>query len=78
MVATPDVTPRVVDVQAFIDAQRVSPLQRRLLFLCFVVIAIDGFDSGASHPPRIFVAPGSSTAPASLGPQWRNCSVAGC
>ena len=42
---TTDVTPRVVDVQAFIDAQRVSPLQRRLLFLCFVVIAIDGFDT---------------------------------
>ena len=38
-------TPRVVDVQAFIDAQRVSPLQRRLLFLCFLVIAIDGFDT---------------------------------
>jgi AAHS family 4-hydroxybenzoate transporter-like MFS transporter len=36
---------RVVDVQAFIDAQRVSPLQKRLLFLCFVVIAIDGFDT---------------------------------
>ena len=45
MVATPDVTPRVVDVQAFIDAQRVSPLQTRLLFLCFVVIAVDGFDT---------------------------------
>jgi AAHS family 4-hydroxybenzoate transporter-like MFS transporter len=45
MVATPDVTPRVVDVQAFIDGQRVSPLQRRVLFLCFIVIAIDGFDT---------------------------------
>ena len=30
-----------VDVQAFIDAHPVSPLQKRLLFLCFVVIAID-------------------------------------
>ena len=32
-----------VDVQTFIDAHAVSPLQKRLLFLCFVVIAIDGF-----------------------------------
>src|SRR6187549_3365950 len=43
--ATTDVEPRVVDVQAFIDAERVSPLQKRLLFLCFLVIAIDGFDT---------------------------------
>ena len=34
-----------VDVQAFIDARPVSSLQKRLLFLCFVVIAIDGFDT---------------------------------
>ena len=34
-----------VDIQAVIDAQRVSPLQKRLLFLCFLVIAIDGFDT---------------------------------
>jgi AAHS family 4-hydroxybenzoate transporter-like MFS transporter len=40
-----DVTPRAVEVQAFIDAERVSPLQKRLLFLCFLVIAIDGFDT---------------------------------
>ena len=36
---------RVVDIQAFIDARPVSPLQKQLLFLCFVVIAIDGFDT---------------------------------
>ena len=41
---TADTTPRL-DVQAFIDAARVSPLQKRLLFLCFLVIAIDGFDT---------------------------------
>jgi MFS transporter, AAHS family, 4-hydroxybenzoate transporter len=35
----------VVFVQAFIDAQPVSPLQKRLLVLCFLVIAIDGFDT---------------------------------
>ncbi len=37
--------PRVVDVQAFIDAQPFSVLQRRLLVLCFLVVAIDGFDT---------------------------------
>src|SRR6185503_11130380 len=53
MMATTDVTPRVVDVQAFIDAERVSPLQKRLLFLCFLVIAIDGFDTAVIG----FIAP---------------------
>ena len=43
--ATTDTPPRVVDVQAFIDAEPVSALQKRLLFLCFIVIAIDGFDT---------------------------------
>ena len=38
-------TPGVVDVQAFIDTQPVSWEQKRLLFLCFLVIAIDGFDT---------------------------------
>jgi AAHS family 4-hydroxybenzoate transporter-like MFS transporter len=42
---TPDPPPPTVDVQAVIDAQPVSPLQKRLLFLCFLVIAIDGFDT---------------------------------
>ena len=37
--------PVVVDVQAFIDGHPVSALQRLLLFLCFLVIAIDGFDT---------------------------------
>jgi len=35
----------VVHVQEFIDAQPVSFLQKRLLALCFLVIAIDGFDT---------------------------------
>ena len=41
----PDVTPRVVDVQEFIDAQPLSAVQKRLLLLCFLVVAIDGFDT---------------------------------
>jgi AAHS family 4-hydroxybenzoate transporter-like MFS transporter len=44
-VATTEATPRVVDIQALIDAAPVSSLQKRLLFLCFLVIAIDGFDT---------------------------------
>ena len=42
---TTEATRRVIDVQALIDAEPVSPLQQRLLFLCFLVIAIDGFDT---------------------------------
>ena len=38
-------TEGVIFVQAFIDAQPVSALQKRLLALCFLVIAIDGFDT---------------------------------
>jgi hypothetical protein len=41
-VSTTEATPRVIDVQALIDAAPVSSLQKRLLFLCFLVIAIDG------------------------------------
>ncbi len=36
---------RVVDVQEFIDAHPLSALQRVLLILCFLVVAIDGFDT---------------------------------
>jgi AAHS family 4-hydroxybenzoate transporter-like MFS transporter len=35
----------VIDVQAFIDTHALSGVQRRLLFLCFLVVAIDGFDT---------------------------------
>ncbi len=42
---TTEAAPRIIDVQAFIDAAPVSSLQKRLLFLCFLVIAIDGFDT---------------------------------
>ena len=42
---TTEAAPRVIDVQALIDAEPVSSLQKRLLFLCFLVIAIDGFDT---------------------------------
>jgi AAHS family 4-hydroxybenzoate transporter-like MFS transporter len=38
-------TPRVVDVQEFIDGHPLSGLQKLLLILCFLVVAIDGFDT---------------------------------
>ena len=66
--ATTDTTPRVVDVQAFIDAEPVSSVQKRLLFLCFLVIAIDGFDTAIIG----FIAPvdprGVAAAVTQLGP----------
>ena len=37
---------RVIDVQEFIDAHALSTTQRLLLVLCFLVVAIDGFDTG--------------------------------
>jgi AAHS family 4-hydroxybenzoate transporter-like MFS transporter len=36
--------PPAIDVQAFIDTHPFSALQRRLLTLCFLVVALDGFD----------------------------------
>src|SRR6476469_4865297 len=36
----------VIDVQEFIDAHPLSPTQRLLLVLCFLVVAVDGFDTG--------------------------------
>jgi len=68
MPATTDATAVTVDVQAFIDAQPVSRLQYRLLALCFVVIAIDGFDTAIIG----FIAPALRAewqlAVADLGP----------
>jgi len=58
----------VIDVQAFIDTHALSGVQRRLLFLCFLVVAIDGFDTALIG----FIAPAVRTewgvAVSSLGP----------
>ena len=40
-----DVTPRAIDVQELVDSHPLSSGQRLLLFLCFLVVAIDGFDT---------------------------------
>src|SRR3954453_23950578 len=38
---------QVVRVQDVIDSSEISPLQRLLLFLCFLTVAIDGFDTAS-------------------------------
>ena len=59
---------RLVDVQEFIDGHALSALQRRVLVLCFFVVAIDGFDTALIG----FVAPAIRAewhlAVSSLGP----------
>lgn len=36
-----------LSVESFIDQQKVSSFQRLTSFLCFLVVAIDGFDTAA-------------------------------
>ncbi|MHC1656212.1 MFS transporter [Stenotrophomonas riyadhensis] len=45
-----------VDIQAFVDAQPLSGFQWRVLGLCFLVVALDGFDTAAIG----FIAPALS------------------
>ncbi|MEN3568526.1 MFS transporter, partial [Pseudomonas aeruginosa] len=56
------------DVQAFIDAQAVSAFQLRVLSLCFLIVAMDGFDTAAIG----FIAPALAhdwqLSPAQLSP----------
>lgn len=42
-----------VDIQSFIDANPLSALQKSIMWLCFVIVAIDGFDTSAIG----FIAP---------------------
>ncbi|MHA3104841.1 MFS transporter [Acinetobacter sp. ANC 3791] len=42
-----------VDIQSFIDANPLSSLQKSIMWLCFVIVAIDGFDTAAIG----FIAP---------------------
>ncbi|ENU82035.1 hypothetical protein F975_00118 [Acinetobacter sp. ANC 3789] len=42
-----------VDIQSFIDANPLSLLQKSIMWLCFVIVAIDGFDTAAIG----FIAP---------------------
>jgi AAHS family 4-hydroxybenzoate transporter-like MFS transporter len=57
-----------IDVQAYIDQQKVSPFQLVVVALCFAVVAVDGFDTATVG----FIAPALRTewglAPAQLAP----------
>jgi len=57
-----------IDVQRFIDARGLSPAQVLLLVLCFLVVAVDGFDTIAIA----FIAPALQAewgvTPAQLAP----------
>ncbi|CAG2142355.1 aromatic acid/H+ symport family MFS transporter [Cupriavidus numazuensis] len=46
-------TSKVIDVQQFIDEHSFSPYQWLILFICFLIVAADGFDTAAIG----FVAP---------------------
>ncbi len=41
---------RKVDIQAFLDEQRFSRFHILLFVLCFLIIALDGMDTGATPP----------------------------
>ncbi len=60
--------PRLLDVQEIINAHPLSALQKRVIFLCFLVVAIDGFDTAAIG----FIAPALKAqwgaTPAELAP----------
>lgn len=46
-------TQKTVDVQSFIDQNPLSWAQKRIMWLCFLIVAIDGFDTAAVG----FIAP---------------------
>lgn len=58
----------VIDVQEFINSHKLSPTQILLLVLCFLIVAIDGFDTAAIG----FIAPAIKAdwglSPAQLAP----------
>lgn len=59
---------RLLDVQEVINAHPLSSFQKRVIFLCFLVVAIDGFDTAAIG----FIAPALKAqwgaTPAELAP----------
>jgi MFS transporter, AAHS family, 4-hydroxybenzoate transporter len=59
---------RSIDLQDVINSHPVSPLQKRVILLCFLVVAIDGFDTAAVG----FIAPALrrewGVTPAQLSP----------
>ena len=61
--------PRIIDVQALIDGHPLSAVQRRLLLICFLVVAIDGFDTALSDSSRRRSGP-SGASPCRI---WARC-----
>jgi len=61
-------TTRTIDIQDVINSHPVSPLQKLVILLCFLVVAIDGFDTAAVG----FIAPALrrewGVTPAQLAP----------
>src|SRR3954447_8915019 len=61
-------TAKVIDVQEFINSHKLSAAQIVLLVLCFLIVAIDGFDTAAIG----FIAPAIraewGVTPAQLAP----------
>ncbi len=59
---------RVVDVQQLVDANRLSPFQMLIIVLCFLIVAVDGFDTAVVG----FIAPAIRAewraSPAQLAP----------
>ena len=57
-----------VNVTSFVDARKVSPFQILIVVLCFLIVAIDGFDTAAIG----FIAPAIraewNLSPAQLAP----------
>ena len=59
---------RPIDVQRFIDARGLSPVQVLLLVLCFLVVALDGFDLAASGYAAPAIRTEWGATPAQLAP----------
>ena len=56
-----------IDVSEWIDRHRVAPFQAAIVVLCFLIVAIDGFDTASIG----FIAPiraGMGLSPAQLAP----------
>jgi MFS transporter, AAHS family, 4-hydroxybenzoate transporter len=58
----------VIDVQRFIDEHRFSPYQWLILFICFLIVAADGFDTSSIGFVAPAVAKDWSISVRALGP----------
>ena len=65
---------RTIDVQDFMNHHKLSSYQIRIIALCFLIVAIDGFDTAASaSSPRL-----SEPSGVLRRPSWRRCSAPAC